>query len=65
MKKAFQNFKTTFTKAPILIHLNFSNFFYMETNLSNFALRAVLLQMRDDKKFIMLHFIREKFSYIN
>ena len=48
--KAFQDLKTTFTTAPILIHLDFVKAFYLETDASHFALRAILLQMDVDKK---------------
>ena len=41
-KKAIQDLKTAFTTAPILVHLDFAKAFYLETDASDFALKAVL-----------------------
>jgi len=46
--------------ALILNPQDFSKPFYMETNASDFALKAVLLQKRDDK-----NFIQKKFNHKN
>ena len=42
-EKAFQNLKTAFTTALILLHPDFAKAFYLETNASDFALGAMLL----------------------
>ena len=46
-QQAFQDLKATFTIAPILVHLDFSKPFYMETDALDFGLGAVLSQERD------------------
>jgi hypothetical protein len=46
-QKAFQDLKVTFTTAPILVHSDFSKPFYMETDVSNFAMEAVWSQERE------------------
>jgi hypothetical protein len=40
--QAFQDFKTAFIMAPILIHPNFSKPFFLETDASNYVLEAIL-----------------------
>jgi hypothetical protein len=59
---AFQDFKTTFTTAPILVHQDFFKPFNMETNASNFALRVVLSQEGDRRRLHLLAFHSRKFS---
>jgi len=61
-ENAFQNLKTAFTTAPILIHPDFSKPFYMETDASDFALGAVLSQKGDDAKLHPVAFYSRKFS---
>ena len=62
--KAFQDLKTTFTTAPILIHPDFAKAFYLETNASDFASAAILLKMDIDKKLHLVAFYSRKFSTI-
>ena len=59
--KAFQNLKMAFTTAPILMHLDFAKAFYLETNASDFALGAILLQMEVNKKLHPVAFYSQKF----
>ena len=62
--KAFEDLKTAFTTTPILIHPDFAKAFYLETNASDFALEAILLQMDVDKKFHPVAFYSRKFFAI-
>jgi hypothetical protein len=48
--QAFQNLKTTFTTAPILIHPDFSKPFFLESDASDYALGMVLSQNGEDKR---------------
>jgi len=59
-EKTFQNLTTTLTTALILIHPNFSKFFYMKSDAPNFALKIVLLEIGDDKNFIYFSIQFEK-----
>lgn len=61
-EKAFQDLKTAFTTAPILVHPDFSKAFYLETDASDFALGAVLSQMGVDEKLHPIAFYSRKFS---
>lgn len=61
-EKAFQDLKTTFTMAPILVHPDFAKAFYLETDASDFALGAVLSQMNVDGKLHPVAFYSRKFS---
>jgi hypothetical protein len=45
----FQDLKTAFTMAPILIYPNFSRPFFLESDASDYALGAVLSQKKDDE----------------
>jgi hypothetical protein len=47
--QVFQNLKTAFTTASILIHSNFLNPFFLESDASDYALKGVLSQKGDDK----------------
>jgi hypothetical protein len=60
--KAFQDLKTAFTTAPILVHPDFAKAFYLETDASDFALGAVLSQMDIDGKLHPVAFYSRKFS---
>ena len=62
--KAFQNLKTAFTTAPILIHPDFAKAFYLKTNALDFALGAILSQMDIDKKLHLVAFYSQKFSAV-
>jgi hypothetical protein len=57
--QAFQDLKTAFTTAPILIYLDFSKPFFLESDGPNYALGMVLSQNREDERFHLLHFIHE------
>jgi hypothetical protein len=48
--QAFQNLKNAFTMVPILIHLDFSKPFFLESDASGYALGAVLSQNGDDER---------------
>ena len=61
-EKAFQDLKTAFTTAPILVHPDFAKAFYLETDASDFALGAVLSQMGVDGKLHPVAFYSRKFS---
>jgi hypothetical protein len=61
-EQAFQNLKTAFTTAPILVHPNFAKAFYLETDASDFALGAVLSQIGEDGKLHPVAFYSRKFS---
>ena len=54
--QAYQNLKTAFTTAPILIHLDFSKPFFLKSHTSDYVLRAVLSQ-NGEEDFTLLHFI--------
>jgi hypothetical protein len=47
--QAFQDLKTAFTTAPILIHLDFWKPFFLESNASDYVLRSILFQNRKDE----------------
>jgi hypothetical protein len=53
--QAFQNLKTTFTTAPILIHPDFSKPFFLESDAFDYALRAVLSQNGEDRRLHPVH----------
>ena len=61
-QKTFKDLKVAFTTAPILLHLDFSKAFYLETDASDFALGAVLSQMGEDGKLHLVAFYSRKFS---
>ena len=61
-QQVFQDLKATFTTTPILVHLDFSKPFYMETNASNFALGVVLSQERNERRLHLVAFYSIKFS---
>ena len=61
-EKAFQDLKTAFTTAPILVHPDFTKAFYLETDASDFALGAVLSQIGADGKLHPVAFYSRKFS---
>ena len=60
-EKAFQDLKMAFTAALILIHPDFTKDFYLETNASDFALRAVLSEMDVDRNLHSIAFYSRKF----
>ena len=61
-ERAFQDLKTAFTTAPILVHPNFAKAFYLDIDASDFALGAVLSQMGVDEKLHPVAFYSRKFS---
>ena len=61
-EKAFQDLKTAFTTAPILVHPDFAKAFYLETDASDFALGALLSQIGVDEKLHPVAFYSRKFS---
>jgi hypothetical protein len=60
--QAFQDIKTAFTMAPILIHQDFSKPFFLESDASNYALGAVLSQKKDDEQLHPIAFHSRKFT---
>jgi hypothetical protein len=55
--QAFQDPKTAFTMAPILIHPDFLKPFFLESDTSDYALRAVYLKKETTNDFTQLYFI--------
>jgi hypothetical protein len=62
--QAFQDLKTTFTTAPILIHPTFSRPFFLESDASDYALGVVLSQKGDDEQLHLVAFHLWKFSFV-
>lgn len=61
-EQAFETLKNVFTCAPVLVHPDFSEPFYVETDASDFALGAVLSQLGDNDKLHPIAFHSRKFS---
>ena len=57
----FQLLNTAFTTSPIFVHLEFSKPFFMEIDVSDFALRAILSQLGDREKLYLVAFHSRKF----
>jgi hypothetical protein len=49
INQAFQDLKTAFTTASILIHLDFSKPFFLKSDASDYVLGVVLSQNREDE----------------
>ena len=62
MEETFQLLKAAFTTASVLVHPDFSKPFFIETDASDFALGAVLLQLGDGEKLHPIAFHSRKFS---
>jgi hypothetical protein len=62
--KVFQNLKTTFTTEPILIHPDFSKPFFLESDASDYVLRAVLSKNGEDRRLHPVAFHSWKFTTI-
>ena len=62
INQAFQDLKTTFITAPILVHPDFSKPFFLKSNTSDYAFRAVLSQKREDKRLHHVIFHSRKFT---
>ena len=60
--QAFQDFKTAFTMAPILIHLEFSNSFFFEGDAFDYALGMVLSQNEEDEQLHLVAFHSQNFT---
>jgi hypothetical protein len=54
--QTFQDLKTTFTMASILIHPDFSRPFFLKSDASDYALGAVLSQKGNDEQFHLVAF---------
>jgi hypothetical protein len=61
VQKVVQDLRTTFTKAPILVHPDFSKPFHMETDASDFALGAMLSQERERRRLHSVAFYSRSF----
>jgi hypothetical protein len=62
VNQAFQDLKTAFTTTPILIHLDFSKPFFLESDAFDYALRAVLSQNEEDGRLHPVAFHSRKFT---
>ena len=60
--QAFETLKKGFTTTPILIHPDFQKPFFLESDASDFALRAVLLQPSEDGRLYPIAFHSRKFT---
>lgn len=52
---AFNQLKTTLISAPVLAHPNFNKSFLLDTDTSNFAIRAVLSQIQKGKETVIAY----------
>jgi hypothetical protein len=62
--QAFPNLKTAFTTAPILIHPDFSKPFFLESDVFDYALGAVLSQNRENGRLYHVAFHSWKFTTV-
>ena len=60
--QAFEALKKAFTTVPILIHPDFQKPFFLESDGSDFALGAVLLQPSEDGRLHPVAFHSRKFT---
>jgi hypothetical protein len=60
--QAFQDPKTAFTMAPILIHPDFLKPFFLESDAFDYALGVVLVQKVNDKRLHPIAFQLRKFT---
>ena len=60
--QAFEDLKKAFIAALILIHPHFHKPFFFKSDASDVALKAVLLQYSEDKRFHLVVFHSQKFS---
>ena len=58
--QAFQELKKAFTMAPILIHFDFQKPFFLVSDVSHFALEAVLSQHSEDGRLHLVAFHSQK-----
>jgi hypothetical protein len=63
--QAFQDLKTTFTTAQILIHPDFSKPFFLESDAFDYALLTILSKKRDNKRLHPVAFHSRKFTTVN
>jgi hypothetical protein len=56
------NLKTTFTMAPILIHLDLLKPFFFEIDAADYALSAILSQNGEDGRYYPIAFYSRKFT---
>jgi hypothetical protein len=61
VENVFQSLKTFFTTTPLLIHVDASKPFVLETNASDFALGAILSQPGENNLFHLVGFYYCKF----
>ena len=61
-EEAFQLYKAAFMTALVLVHLDFSRPFFMETDAADFPLGAVLSQLGDGEELHRVAFYSQKFS---
>jgi hypothetical protein len=61
-KEAFETLKKAFTLAPILVHVDSSKLFFLETDASNFALDSVLSQYGENGRLHPIAYCSWKFS---
>jgi hypothetical protein len=63
-QKTFQDLKATSTTVPILVHLDFSKPFYIETDTSDFAMGTMLSQEGEGRRLHLVAFYSRKFSAV-
>jgi hypothetical protein len=61
-QKSFDHLKKAFTSAPVLVHVDPSRPFIIETDASDYALGAILSQYQDDHLLHPVAFYSRKFS---
>ena len=62
-EEVFQRLKTLFTEGPILAHFDHTHFTRVEMDASDFALGAILSQLREDNKWHPIAFPSRKFFF--
>jgi hypothetical protein len=62
--QAFQDLKTAYTTAPILIHPDFLKSFFLESDASDYTIEAVLSQNGEDGQLYLVVFHSPKFTTV-
>lgn len=61
-QEAFDKLKITFSTAPVLMHVDFTKPFLLETDASDYAFGAILSQYGDDNYLHPVAFYSRKFT---
>jgi hypothetical protein len=64
VEEAFETLKKAFTSVPILVHADFSKWFFLEVDASDFALGSVLFQYGEDGQLHPIAYRSCKFSVV-